>query len=115
LNLKALEPISSSKHAGQYPVFLIMLETEQYAFSTAAGEEWTALTQSKTRFMSCNLQVRARTVVLVQGPTSVFMDRMRSVDVLVAGGGLAGLAVAVGLRFRGIDAHVFGEQAGLRS
>jgi 2-polyprenyl-6-methoxyphenol hydroxylase-like FAD-dependent oxidoreductase len=39
---------------------------------------------------------------------------MRSVDVLVAGGGLAGLAVAVGLRFRGIDAHVFGKQTGLR-
>jgi 2-polyprenyl-6-methoxyphenol hydroxylase-like FAD-dependent oxidoreductase len=34
--------------------------------------------------------------------------------VAVAGGGLAGLAVAVGLRCRGVDAHVFGEQAVLR-
>jgi hypothetical protein len=34
---------------------------------------------------------------------------MRSVDVLVAGGGLAGLAATLGLRSRGIDAHVFGE------
>lgn len=42
------------------------------------------------------------------------MDRL-DVDVAIAGGGLCGLALAVGLQERGIDAHVFEKAPALRT